>query len=120
MSSNDDDTETREREVDDILGLIDVLNEHEARSILRWLATNDEEVDPSMLSKILRTVRMTFLNDDRESNYGINTLVDFSNTSSAKVKWLQIQRAQVSRSYEEVRNKPRHVRGPRISSSDLW
>lgn len=106
MSSIDDDTATRERAVDNVLETIEFLNEHEARSILRWLVTNDEEIDPSMLSKVAQTVRMTFLNTDHESNYGINALVDFSDTSSAKSQWLQIQRAQVSRSVEEVRNKP--------------
>lgn len=106
MSSDDDDNGTREREVDSILGAIDHLTAREARSILRWLVTNDEEIDASMLAKIIHTVRMTFLNDDDESNLGINALVDFSDTSSAKFQWLQIQRAQESRSDEEVRNKP--------------
>lgn len=106
MSSNDDDTATRERGVDSVLETIEFLNQHEARSILRWLVTNDEEIDPSMLSKIAQTVRMTFLNTDHESNLGINALMAFSNTTSAKYQWLQIQRAKESRSDEEVRNKP--------------
>lgn len=110
MPSNDDHTESREREVDNTLEVIEHLTVHKARSILRWLVTNDEELDQFMLTKIANIVRETFLNGDVKSDYGINTLVDFPDTSSAKFQWIQIQRDQVSRADEEVRSKPQQIR----------
>lgn len=119
MSSNGSDTETREQEVDNALRIIDHLTALQARSILRWLVTNDEEVDRSMLGKISNTVRMTFLDVQYNSNHGINSLLSFATTSSAKFQWRSIQRSQQARAEEEVRDRPRHVRDPIISSTDL-
>lgn len=119
MSFHDDCIETREQEVDNALGYIDHLTAREARSVLRWILTNDEEFSPYMLTEIANTVRMTLLNTENSSNHGINTLLDFSNTSSAKFQWEQSQRSQQARADEEVSDKARNIKDPTTSLINL-
>lgn len=119
MSCQDDDLEAREREVDNALWFIDNLTVHEARSILRWAVTNDEDIDRSALRKIAKSVHMTFFDADADYDDGINTLQEFSNTRSAKLNWERQRNEMLSRC-EEVRDKHRHVTNPTIPLTDLW
>ncbi|KAK7698506.1 hypothetical protein SLS64_012498 [Diaporthe eres] len=59
MSVNQYGDEARERVVDETLGLIDHLDVHQTRSILRCFAIDDENFDAHALATVAKTVRAT-------------------------------------------------------------
>lgn len=119
MASNDYGSEARDRVVDDTLDLIDDLDVHQARSILRCFAIDEENFDARALTTITTTIRAT----RERSRNDYDAQLHFPNNRVARLnrEHLIKSRAKFADAEKSVSDtSPSHNTQFDIASADLW
>lgn len=110
--------EARERVVDETLGLIDHLDVHQARSILRCFAIDDENFDTHALATVAKTVRATC--DRSQCDYDASVHFPDLKTAQLNRAHLLKSRAMSAEPESAVSDNPRYMMRSESSWADLW